>query len=82
MRYTCKLKIPSVKQELSNEATSKKAAQTIVAWSYVDLLIKKGLVNESELPSRPTSQPKDTFTPKNGREIINCYLINLKSITN
>ena len=68
MRYTCKLKIPSVAQELSNEATSKKAAQTIVAWSYVDLLIKKGLVNENELPSRQQTTNKDTLTTKNGNK--------------
>ena len=55
VRYQCKLTIPSVGAELNQEASSKKAAQTQVAWAYIDLLIGKGLVNQAELPPRPTA---------------------------
>ena len=77
VRYQCKLTIPSIGQELSQEASSKKApgdyifglrrkieksfipekkaAQTQVAWAYIDLLIGKGMVNQAELPPRPAA---------------------------
>jgi len=55
VRYQCKLTIPTVGTELNQEASSKKAAQTQVAWAYIDLLIGKGLVNQQELPPRPAA---------------------------
>ena len=41
---------------MTQEATSKKSAQTNVAWAYIDWLIQKGMVNPSELPPRPDAQ--------------------------
>jgi len=56
VRYQCQLKIASLGQEMTQEATSKKSAQTNVAWAYIDWLIQKGMVNPSELPPRPDAQ--------------------------
>ena len=42
------------------EATSKKSAQTNVAWAYIDWLIQKGMVNPSELPPRPDAQNQNS----------------------
>ena len=60
VRYQCQLKIASLGQEMTQEATSKKSAQTNVAWAYIDWLIQKGMVNPSELPPRPDAQNQNT----------------------
>lgn len=63
VRYQCKLTIPSIGKEMLQEASSKKAAQTQVAWAYIDLLIAKELVNQSELPPRPPVTAQGAVQP-------------------
>ena len=52
VRYVCNLVIQGMGYEAQQEARSKREAQTLAAWDFVDAMVAKGLIKKAELPTR------------------------------
>ena len=52
IRYKCTLTIPGLDYKASEEARSKRDAQTAAAWNFCDEMVKNNLMKKKDLPPR------------------------------
>lgn len=58
VRYLCSLAISGIDFKASEEARSKREAQTAAAWAFCDEMVRKGYMKAHELP--PKQAPEDS----------------------
>ena len=52
VRYLCSLSVSGIDFKASEEARSKREAQTAAAWKFCDEMVRKGYMKAAELPPK------------------------------